>query len=87
MVANFLIIQSIWDNNAIESNDSYLIANAVPANILTTWSILSHWKDKMIVAKQSRSIQNVLRRISSRLTKDIQMAEDKSLWHYPRERE
>jgi hypothetical protein len=40
----------------------------------------------MVIAKQFRSIQSMLPRISSKLTKDIQTAKDKSLC-YVRERE
>jgi hypothetical protein len=40
----------------------------------------------MVIAKQFRSIQSMLPRISSKLTKDIQTPKDKSLC-YVRERE
>ena len=42
----------------------------------------------MVIAKQFRSIQSMLPRISSKLTKDIQTAKDKSLCYViERERE
>jgi len=43
----------------------YVIANTVPSNILSTWSVLSDWKDKMVIAKQFGSIQSILSGISN----------------------
>jgi hypothetical protein len=43
----------------------YVIANTVTCNILSTWSILSDWKDKMVIAKQFGSIQSILPGISN----------------------
>ncbi|HKG40593.1 MAG TPA: hypothetical protein VKA98_00485 [Nitrososphaeraceae archaeon] len=79
-----MIIKDIRKNNAIKSKDKILIANTLPSNILSTWCILSDWNDKMVIAKQFRSIQSILPGISNEPTKDIQTAEDKSLSNCPR---